>query len=63
MPWPPRNSAPSTIDRAADAGADREHDHVATAAAGAEAVLGPACGVRIVLDVTGSSSRGLELSP
>jgi hypothetical protein len=48
-------------DRAADAGADREHDHVAHEAAGAEPELGPAGGVRVVVDDHRRADAGLEL--
>ena len=37
-------------DRATDAGADGEHDHVAVDLAGAEAEFGPAGGVGVVFD-------------
>ena len=50
-------------DRAADAGADGEHDHVADEAAGAEAELRPARGVRVVLDRRPTCRRGPRASP
>ncbi|CAM5741168.1 hypothetical protein SALBM311S_09447 [Streptomyces alboniger] len=40
-------------DRAADAGAERDHDEVVLAAAGAEAPLGPGGGVGVVVDEDG----------
>ena len=49
-------------DRAADAGADREHDHVADQSAGAEAELGPAGGVGVVVDDDGLPTRASSFS-
>ena len=48
-------------DRAADAGADGEHHHVADEPAGAEPELRPARGVRIVVDDDRRADAGLEL--
>jgi hypothetical protein len=47
-------------DRAAHAGAHREHDHVVDVAAGAEAELGPSGRVGVVLDRDGHVDPGLE---
>jgi hypothetical protein len=52
-PKPPRKRRSSATIGAADAGADRERDHVAHQAAGAVAELGPARGVGVVLDDDG----------
>ncbi|GAB7302810.1 hypothetical protein MAFF212519_06610 [Clavibacter michiganensis] len=49
-------------DRAADARADREGDHVADEAARAVAELRPAGGVRVVLDDVGRSIRPRSFS-
>ena len=49
-------------DAAADAGADRDEDEVLLAAAGAEAVLAPGGGVRVVLHDTGSPTRSATSS-
>ncbi len=46
----PADDAPAQHDAAADAGAEVDHDQVALAAAGAEAVLGPDRGVGVVVD-------------
>jgi hypothetical protein len=48
-------------DRTADAGSDREHDHVADEPARAEAELGPACSVRVIVDDDRGTDAGLEL--
>ena len=48
-------------DRPADARADREHDHVADEPSGPESELGPACGVRVVVDDDGRADARLEL--
>ena len=47
-------------DGAADAGAHRQHDHVVDVAPGAEAELGPAGRVRVVLDGDGHVDARLE---
>ncbi len=47
-------------DGAADAGAERDHDHVVLAAAGAEAPFGPGGGVGVVLDHDGEAEPGAE---
>ena len=50
-------------DGPADAGAHREHDHVVDVAAGAEAELRPAGGVRVVLDGDGHVDAAPRASP
>ena len=50
QPEPAAVEPPAEDQRAADAGAHGDHDDVVATARGAEAVLGPGGGVRVVLD-------------
>ncbi len=54
---------PVLQDRAADAGAQRDHDEVVLATAGAEAPLGPGRGVGVVVDENGHREPARETVP